>query len=92
MMRQTWTIDDEGVLTIRQGFCKRRGQPDFYARREEIKAIVVAEDVLEAVGGEVHVELQPVELPLERLSVALFATLAVAFELQEIDFSGYDHD
>ena len=48
--------------------------------------------VLEAVGGEVHVELQPVELPLERLSVALLATLAVASELQEIDYSGYGHD
>ena len=48
--------------------------------------------MLEAVGGEVHVELQPVELPLERLSVALLATLAVASELQEIDFSGYGHD
>ncbi len=48
--------------------------------------------MLEAVGGEVHDELQPVELPLERLSVALLAMLAVTSELQEIDFSGYGHD
>lgn len=44
-MSKTWTIDADGVLTIRKGFRKRKGHPDFYARREEIKAIVVEEGV-----------------------------------------------
>lgn len=44
-MNKTWTIDAEGVLTIRPGFRKQKGKPDFYARREEIKAIVVEEGV-----------------------------------------------
>lgn len=47
VMRKTWTIDAEGVLTIRAGFRKRKGKPDFYARREEIKAIVVEKGVEE---------------------------------------------
>ena len=46
-MSKTWTIDSDGVLTISPGFHKRNGQPDFYARREEIKAIVVEEGVSE---------------------------------------------
>lgn len=44
-MSKTWTIDADGVLTIRKGFRKRKGHPDFYARREEIRAIVVEEGV-----------------------------------------------
>lgn len=50
-MSKTWTIDAEGVLTIRQGFRKRKGTPDFYARREEIRAIVVEEGVSEIGDG-----------------------------------------
>ncbi len=50
-MNKTWTIDAEGVLTIRRGFRKRKGHPDFYARRKEIKAIVVEEGVGEIGDG-----------------------------------------
>ncbi len=50
-MSKTWTIDAEGVLTIRQGFRKRKGLPDFYDKREEIRAIVVEEGVREIGDG-----------------------------------------
>ena len=46
-MSKTWKIDLEGVLTILPGFRKTKGQPDFYALRDEIKAIVVEEGVHE---------------------------------------------
>ena len=50
-MSKTWTIDAEGVLTIRQGFRKRKGLPEFYDKREEIRAIVVEEGVREIGDG-----------------------------------------
>ncbi|MCR4958728.1 MAG: leucine-rich repeat domain-containing protein [Prevotella sp.] len=46
-MSKTWKIDSEGVLTIHPGFRKTKGQPDFYALRDEIKAVVVEEGVHE---------------------------------------------
>lgn len=46
-MSKTWSIDAEGVLTISQGFRRRNRKPDFYARREDIRAIVVEEGVSE---------------------------------------------
>ena len=46
-MSKTWKIDPEGVLTIFLGFRKTKVQPDFYALRDEIKAIVVEEGVHE---------------------------------------------
>ena len=48
--------------------------------------------ILETVRCQVHVILQPVELPPEGLAVALLAAPSVAPELQEIDLSGYGHD
>lgn len=50
-MNKTWTIDAEGVLTISQGFRRRNRKPDFYARREDIRAIVVEEGVSEIGDG-----------------------------------------
>lgn len=46
-MSETWHIDAAGVLTVHPGFKKTKGQPDFFARRDEIKAIVVAEGISE---------------------------------------------
>lgn len=46
-MSKTWTIDSEGVLTIRPGFRKHKGKPDFYALREKIRSIVVEEGIRE---------------------------------------------
>lgn len=46
-MNKAWKIDSEGVLTIRPGFRKRKGQPDFFARRDVIESIVVEEGISE---------------------------------------------
>jgi len=46
-MSETWHIDAAGVLTILPGFSRHQGQPDFFARRDKIKAIVVAEGISE---------------------------------------------
>ena len=48
--------------------------------------------VLEAVGCQIHVELQPVEHPAEGLVLVLFAMFSVAPELQDIDLSLYSHE
>lgn len=77
-MSKTWTIDAEGVLTIRQGFRKRKGTPDFYARREEIRAIVVEEGVSEIGDGWFSYlnEVREISLPttLRRIGKSAFAS------------------
>ena len=77
-MSKTWTIDAEGVLTIRQGFLKRKGTPDFYARREEIRAIVVEEGVSEIGDGWFSYlnEVREISLPttLRRIGKSAFAS------------------
>ena len=77
-MSKTWTIDAEGVFTIRQGFRKRKGKPDFYARREEIRAIVVEEGVSEIGDGWFSYlnEVREISLPttLRRIGKSAFAS------------------
>ena len=77
-MSKTWTIDAEGVLTIWQGFRKRKGTPDFYARREEIRAIVVEEGVSEIGDGWFSYlnEVREITLPttLRRIGKSAFAS------------------
>ena len=48
--------------------------------------------ILETIGGEVHIEAQPVEILTESLTIALFATSSVAPELKKIYPSWYAHD
>ena len=48
--------------------------------------------ILETIGGEVHVEAQPVEIPAESLTIALFTTSSVVPELKIIYLSRYAHD
>ena len=48
--------------------------------------------ILETVGGEVHVEAQPVEILTESLTVSLFTTSSVTSELKKIYLSRYAHD
>ena len=77
-MSKTWTIDAEGVLTIRAGFRKRKGKPDFFERREEIKAIVVDVGVSEIGDGWFNYlnEVREISLPttLRRIGKSAFAS------------------
>ena len=77
-MSKTWTIDPKGVLTIRPGFRKRKGKPDFYARREEIKAIIVEVGVSKIGDGWFNYlnEVREISLPttLRRIGKSAFAS------------------
>ena len=67
-----------GVLTIRPGFRERKGKPDFYARREEIKAIVVEVGVSKIGDGWFNYlnEVREISLPttLRRIGKSAFAS------------------
>ena len=77
-MSKTWTIDPKGVLTIRPGFRKRKGKPDFYARREEIKAIIVEVGVSKIGDGWFNYlnEVREISLPttLRRIGKSAFTS------------------
>ena len=48
--------------------------------------------ILETVGGEIHVEAQPVEILAECLAVSLLLTSSVASKLKKVYLSRYAHD